>query len=106
MALVISCNEVVKEANKINHISLELYEKLDTNDRNEILYLLTLVKAKKACYTAIGYFELSKSTLFVIFSNTITYFIILVQFYQQSYVSQNLYATRILNATNQSLFPM
>lgn len=81
---MLSCNGVVTEANRISKICLEIHEHFDSNGRNEIRNLMFLIKAKEACYTAAGFFQLKKSTLFAILNIITTHFIILIQFHQKN----------------------
>lgn len=74
-----SCDKIINEANKIITTSCEIQEKLNSNGKEEIVNLLTMMKAKKPCYTAAGYIILNRNTLFSILSTTATYFIILLQ---------------------------
>lgn len=86
--VLMSCDKVVEEGMKIVKVCHEIQAVLNPYDRREILNLMVLVNSKRPRYTAAGYFVLNRCSLFALLSVITTYFIILVQFHQSSYVNQ------------------
>lgn len=97
IVLILSCNGVITEANRICY---NVPENLGFNERMELFNLLILVRAKKPCYTAAGFFTLNKSTLFALLSTTTTYFIILVQFHQSIYIDEGVNVIGMIDDMN------
>lgn len=86
--MIISCDKVTAEAKRIVNVCNEVETNMDYSAKDEVVKLLMIVKAKEPCYTAAGYFILNRSTLFALLNVVTTYFIILLQFYQQNNISR------------------
>lgn len=82
--MVISCDKVIMEAERIVNVCQEVQEILPSNsrERNEIFRLLVLVNAKRPIYSAANYFVVNRKALLGLLSVTTTYFIVMVQFNQ------------------------
>lgn len=84
VSIVISCDCVTREAERIVGVCQRVQEDMTTYswERREIFKFLLLVNTRKPLYSAADYFIINRSTLFGLLGVTTTYFIILVQFSQ------------------------
>ncbi|RZC41041.1 gustatory receptor 28b, partial [Asbolus verrucosus] len=82
--LIMICDSVKSESSYTVHLCYKLREKFPekSEQRKELLDLAHIVEKNRAHFTAAGFFEINKKTLFEILSTTTTYLIVTIQFNQ------------------------
>lgn len=80
--LIVPCDATIKEAKQFITTCHKLQKNCVTSstDNKELLILLTTVTRTNAIYTAAGFFDIDRTTIFGLLSVITTYFIVIVQF--------------------------
>ncbi|XP_060520700.1 uncharacterized protein LOC132698560 [Cylas formicarius] len=84
-AVMLSCDLVMKESEKVLVLCVELQEKFpeDSAEYHELRNLCDKLTLRKIKFTAAHCFDVDRSTIFSLVSNTVTYFIAIIQFIEK-----------------------
>ncbi|KAJ8947993.1 hypothetical protein NQ314_008509 [Rhamnusium bicolor] len=83
VTIMFCCDLTVRESQKVIKICYNLNQKeiLSSEERQELRNLINQVKINIPKFTAAGFFEIGRTTLFSFFGATTTYLIVIIQFH-------------------------
>lgn len=80
---MLSCDQVAREVERFSRICYKYQESFNSEDKQFLLILANHAIINRPIFTAAGFFEINRSTIFALFGTLGTYFFVVLQFNQK-----------------------